>query len=214
MVKKSWAERNQGFSLIELLIVLVILGILMSIAALPFQEMIANQRLKAAVSDLVSDLALARTEAIKRSSPVGIARTTADWIDGWRVFVDTNRNGVLDAAAGDAVDVNGNGVIDANESVDSDVDGFADTAILLKRSAVSSGIKVCTTGNLADNSIDVLTYSGDGRIRTFNAGAQKAGVTGVVISSTLNSTAVPARLLEFTSTGRITIVSTGVANCP
>jgi prepilin-type N-terminal cleavage/methylation domain-containing protein len=87
MVGFRKAHANGGFSLLELLVVIAILGILMRIAWLPFREMIANQRLRSVTSDLVADLALARVEAIKRSSRVGVARTTASlggWVAGLR----------------------------------------------------------------------------------------------------------------------------------
>ena len=186
MVIPCQQTRNDGFSLIELLVVIVIMGILMSMATLPFQEMIANQRLRTVSSDLTADLALARVEAIKRSTRVGITRTTAQWVGGWQVFDDANRNGVWDAGEG----------------------------VLVSRPALDNTVKVCSVGTNVDNSIKVLSFGADGRVRTFNDdGTEKTGVRGITISSTLISPSVPARLLEFSPTGRITTVS-GVTACP
>lgn len=176
---------NHGFSLIELIVVIVILGILLSMATLPFQEMIANQRLRTVTSDLTADLALARIEAIKRGTRVGITRTTTQWIGGWQVFDDADRDGVWDAGE----------------------------SVLVSRPALDNTVRVCSVGTNADNSIDVLSFGGDGRVRTYNAGAEKTGIRGITVSSTLTSPSVPARLLEFSPTGRITTVS-GVAGCP
>lgn len=196
MVRVSKHERQQGFSLIELLIVLAILGILMNFAMLPFQEMIANQRLKSVVSDLIGDLALARSEAIKRSSPVGISRMTADWSGGWQIFVDND-------PAGADVATNRNGKLDGAELV------------LMTRPAVNETVKICTRENFVAFSFDTLTYSGDGRIRTYDSGAMKPGNNlGIIVSSTRDSAAIPARKLEFTGTGRLTSASSGEANCP
>jgi len=185
MVTASKPGLNHGFSLIELIVVIVILGILMSMATLPFQEMIANQRLRTVTSDLTADLALARIEAIKRGTRVGITRTTSQWIGGWQVFDDADRDGVWDAGEG----------------------------VLISRPALDNTVRVCSVGTNVDNSIDVLSFGGDGRVRTYNAGAEKTGIRGITVSSTLISPSVPARLLEFSPTGRVTTVS-GVTGCP
>ena len=120
------AEARHGFSLVELLVVIAILGILMSLATLPFQELIANQRLKSVTSDLAADLALARTEAIKRSTRVGIARVTDQWVGGWQVFDDANRDGQFTPAANNTCP------------------NLGDECYLISRPALDPSVKVCT----------------------------------------------------------------------
>lgn len=62
-----------GFTMIELLMTVAILGIL-SVAAIPsFRTFIAEQRIKTASFDLISMLTMARSEAIKRGANVTIA---------------------------------------------------------------------------------------------------------------------------------------------
>ena len=180
------AKKAGGFSLIELLVAMVIIAILMNFAMLPFQEMIANQRLKSVVSDLIGDLALSRGEAIKRSAQVGISRDPGGWLSGWRIFVDTDRDGTLDVGE----------------------------EILMTRPALNDTVRLCTVGANADNTIDTLTFGPDGRVRTFSGGALKQGVTGIVINSTTVSTNIPARRMEFTPSGRMSVETDGVANCP
>lgn len=159
----------------------------MSLATLPFQELIANQRLKSVTSDLAADLALARTEAIKRSTRVGIARVTDQWVGGWQVFDDANRDGQFTPAANNTCP------------------NVGDECFLTARPALDPSVKVCTLGKNADNSIDVLTFGADGRVRTYKAGVEIPNVTAIVISSTLTSPSVPQRMLEFSPSGRVTV---------
>lgn len=77
--------RIQGFTLIEAMFVLVILAILAGLAAPSMREFMAAQRLKTPASDLYAALALARSEAIKRNTPVEIVPNATDWAQGWVV---------------------------------------------------------------------------------------------------------------------------------
>lgn len=72
--------------MIELLIVMVVVGILASLAAPSFSQFIKSQRMKSMASDLNASLTLARSEAIKRNNSVTISPTTAGaWQSGWRI---------------------------------------------------------------------------------------------------------------------------------
>lgn len=196
MVVCARPRLNSGFSLLELLVVIAILGILMRMAWLPFREMIANQRLRSVTSDLVADLALARVEAIKRSSRVGVARTTAAWVGGWQVFDDVDRDGTFDP------ETDGDGLCEAGEE-----------CVLLSRPALDATVNVCS----ADAAFDVLTFGADGAVRAYDAGALLDPIPPrltITVSSTFVSPGVPPRQLEFSPTGRVAVVSTGVAACP
>jgi type IV fimbrial biogenesis protein FimT len=78
-------RRPEGFTLIEAMIVVVILGILAAIGMPSMREFIAAQRLKAPASDLYASLALARSEAIKRNAAIDVVPNATDWAQGWRV---------------------------------------------------------------------------------------------------------------------------------
>lgn len=71
-------KNNLGLTLIELLIGIAILGIVSSLAAPPFQKMIERNRLKQAAESLLSEMQLARMQAIKRSQNIIVNRGTGN----------------------------------------------------------------------------------------------------------------------------------------
>ncbi len=98
---------TKGFTLIEVLTILLVVAILASIGLPGMNRMLENNRLSANTNRLVSSLYAARSEAIKRNistvictrdiagNACGGAGTT--WSDGWIVFVDIDGDGVRDA---------------------------------------------------------------------------------------------------------------------
>ncbi|MEN6587566.1 MAG: GspH/FimT family pseudopilin [Sulfuricella sp.] len=101
-------RRITGFSLIELLVTVSVLGILVALAAPSFQSLIRANRIANLTNDLVSGLNLARSEAIKRGTRVTLCKvadpntntptcsTSANWQTGWQVFVDGSTAGTFD----------------------------------------------------------------------------------------------------------------------
>jgi type IV fimbrial biogenesis protein FimT len=66
--------------------VVVIVAIIVVIAAPALSQALANQRLRAAATDLMSALLVARSEAIKRGVQMRVAPLVEhDWTSGWRV---------------------------------------------------------------------------------------------------------------------------------
>lgn len=103
--------KHSGFSLLELMIILVIGSIILTMASASFSSMMANNRASTETNYLISSLHLARSESIKRAVNVSICsralpRTspetcgnTTDWADGWLLFTDdTGTAGDFDAS--------------------------------------------------------------------------------------------------------------------
>lgn len=79
------ARPARGFTLIETMVVIALLVIVASLAAPSMQSVVAKQRLRSATYDLVSDLTLARSEAVRRAGYVSVEPGSADWTQGWSV---------------------------------------------------------------------------------------------------------------------------------
>ena len=76
----------RGFTLIEAMVALAVLGVLTTLAVPGLQKVVAKQRMSSASYDVMSDLTLARSEAIKRGSTVEMVPLSGtNWISGWQV---------------------------------------------------------------------------------------------------------------------------------
>ncbi len=84
-------KRIFGFTLLEVMIVIAIIGIIAAMAVPSYQDMIERNRLKQAVEGLKSDLQFARTEAIKRSQNVVVSRSPGN-AGGWCYGLNVNSN--------------------------------------------------------------------------------------------------------------------------
>lgn len=69
--------RRRGFSLIELMIVVGIMGVLMALAAPSFSIYLRNVKLRAAADTFLASVQMARIEAVRMNSPVEFLLTTA-----------------------------------------------------------------------------------------------------------------------------------------
>lgn len=96
---------GDGFSLLELLIVIATLTILMGIAGPALNGFLKNDRLVAQINTLSGHLAQARSAAVTRHQSTILCASddqatcsSNDWADGWILFVDVNNDADLSAA--------------------------------------------------------------------------------------------------------------------
>lgn len=80
-------KRQAGFTIIELMVTIAVVGVLATLAIPEMNYAIQNSRVRTATSDTHTSLLLARSEAIKRNSTVTMERNGASWLDGWNVEV-------------------------------------------------------------------------------------------------------------------------------
>ena len=97
-------KHKRGFTLIELIVAVSILSILMGVAAPSLRDLFMNAAVTGQANDLLSSLAVARSEAIKRGVRTGVCTSTngtsctsSQWNEGWLVFIDADMDGNKDA---------------------------------------------------------------------------------------------------------------------
>jgi type IV fimbrial biogenesis protein FimT len=109
--------KADGYSLVEMLFMLFILGVLCGTVAHTFQGLQNRVQIQAASEALLSDVLSARAEALRRERRVTLCAAALDsstqaalptacassasasaaaWHQGWLVFEDTNSNGAWD----------------------------------------------------------------------------------------------------------------------
>ena len=93
--------RAKGFTLVELLCAVALLGIVVTLAAPNFSALIQRMRVRQAVMELKGALYVARSEAVRRAEDIKLRKrdstegknctgTANDWSCGWIVFLDND----------------------------------------------------------------------------------------------------------------------------
>lgn len=84
-MRSKYNALNAGFTFIELMTVISVIGILLAISAPSFGQLLARQRVKTVASELITTLHKARNEAITRNTTVTLAAKTGGWQTGWEI---------------------------------------------------------------------------------------------------------------------------------
>ena len=126
---KVTEQKQKGFNIIELMVVLAVASILLSVGVPSFRSVIMDNRLSNQSNSFVTAINSARSYAVRYQRNATICATadysaavptcdaTTDWSNGWFVWVDKNRDSITDA----------NEVISVHEPL-ADTSTFASTA--------------------------------------------------------------------------------------
>jgi type IV fimbrial biogenesis protein FimT len=105
--RSAQGRAERGFTIVELMIVLLILAILATIAIPSFRDFIGNSKVTGATNDLVTAINVARSSALQRATPVSVCASadqancsgSTNWATGWIAFTDgAGAAGTLDGS--------------------------------------------------------------------------------------------------------------------
>lgn len=163
--------KHSGFTLLELLIVVTIVAILGMIAIPSFRTLLLNNRLATATNDLLTDLALARSESSRLGKRVTLCisadgaacETGSAWQNGRMIFVDESTSGtvgevdsgetvlrVTPADTQSSVTITAAGFTNSAERQQATISNIARQAPLIRRLSVHSHFAMIEQATLAE----------------------------------------------------------------
>lgn len=150
------AQKQRGFSLIELIIGVAIIGILLSVGLPAFSLWVENTKTRTAAEAILNGLQLARTEAVRRNVGVrfNLTGTTAsgstDWTVGCVTAVgDMNFDGVDDCPAIIQSRSGSEGTNNARAGISTAVPMSAFTTVLTSGTDLPAGVTFSGLGRVA-----------------------------------------------------------------
>lgn len=176
-----------GFTLIELMVTIAIAAILLTVGVPSFVSTVQNNRMVASLNDLVTDLNLARSEAVTRGVRVTACRSSdgqtcntgnGDWSQGWIVFSDPNNSGAFE-------------------------NGVADETLLRVHGTLADDENTTLVGNLFVR--NYISYGAAGFTQLRNSNAFQAGKLVLCDSRGYED---HARILVINNTGRLNSLTT------
>lgn len=95
-LRESAASQARGFTVVELMVVVVVAAVLLSLAVPSFREFMARQRVKAINAELVTDVQFARSESVARKLTVYIKfRTDSDQLTCYTIQAGNGTAGAV-----------------------------------------------------------------------------------------------------------------------
>lgn len=194
-------KKQTGFTLVELMITLFIVGILAGVGVPALKTFMQSNQLVAASNELVSALHVARSESIKLNKKVTVCVSSNGktclnnkrWHKGWIVFVDSN---------GDRL---GTGALCKTDT---------NSDCILRRHGVFDDSQLSITGKLDSNNSNVKWFTFTSR------GMPKDGTTSVsgkfsVCSYDDSNNVIGSRAVVLGLSGRVRVTdNAAVINCP
>ncbi len=103
-------NHKHGFTLIELMVTVAVLGVLIAVAAPSFANLLASNRASSVSTEVAGAIMFARAEAVKRGTRVTMCKSvttdqasptcdtsgSSSWANGWLIFTDTGTIGTVD----------------------------------------------------------------------------------------------------------------------
>jgi len=196
-------KKFHGFTLIELMLTLFIIGVLLAVGVPSVKTFMQNNQLIAATNDLVSGLHLARSEALKLNKKVTICVSndgktcvsSEKWTQGWIVFIDANDDRVgTGVGCSTAADVNTDCLLRVHESIDDP--------------------QLSVSGTYDSNAADIEWFTFTSRGMPKDTGAAQSGVFSVCSFDSSNAV-INSRAVLLSLSGRVRVSdNAAVISCP
>jgi len=159
-----YMERQNGFTLVELLITIVVVSVLLATAIPSFMQFVKNNRVTGQANSFVVSTQMARNEAVKRGAGTTLCAANTDldgcsgsndWSTGWIVFSDLNRDGVINTATGTAT--TGSTCLETEDCLINTVAGPSRSTL----TATKSDIRFLPTGHTSHAEVSLILRADD-----------------------------------------------------
>ncbi|GAB2568428.1 hypothetical protein GCM10027066_08800 [Dyella jejuensis] len=186
-----------GFTLIEMLVVLVIMAIVLFYAIPSYKSMVTQYRMAGELNDLQTDVELARSSAVREGANVTMCpspaptasvptcsdATNTQWNTGWIIFTDTS------------------GTVDEQNYLPASGD-----VLLRIHGPLQTGDTLVSSSSDTSTTVSSLTFNRMGGAMSLG-GSESATVDGWLLLNDANNDTAMVRCLEIGLSGTIAVYS-------